>query len=144
MPELIIWKDEEINKLKKDMNRLMFRLREDFIPSAGRKMPFIDLVETEDTLILKTALPGFKPDDLNISITNDVLTIKGETKQDFVKKSEDYHKKETIHGSISRTVRLPCRIRAEDVEATCKEDVLTIVMPKCKPEKTHEVKIKTK
>jgi HSP20 family protein len=82
MPGLIIWKNQEIDRLKRDMDRLFARLWDDFciplFPRGYREAPFIDLSETEDRLILRAEIPGVTPEDLDISITDGTLTIRGE------------------------------------------------------------------
>ncbi len=148
MPGLIIWKNQEINKLRRDMDRLFSRLWDDFgmphFTRPSRNIPFIDLSETEDDLILKAEIPGLNPEDLDIYITDDILTIKGEMKQELVKEGENYHRMERRYESFSRSIQLPCRVMIEDVEATYREGIVTIIMPKCKPEITQKVKIKIK
>jgi HSP20 family protein len=148
MPGLIIWKNQEIDKLRRDMDRLFARLWDDFgmphFTRPSRDIPFIDLSETEADLILKAEVPGLKPEDLDISITDDILTIKGEMNLDLVRESENYHRMERRYESFSRSLQLPCRVIIEDVEATYKEGILTIIMPKCKPEISQRVKIKIK
>jgi HSP20 family protein len=148
MPGLIIWKNQEINKLRRDMDRLFARLWDDFgmphLTRPSRDIPFIDLSETEDDLILKAEIPGLNPEDLDISITEDILTLKGETKKELTKEHENYHSIEKRHESFSRRFQLPCKVMMEDVEATYQEGILTIIMPKCKQEITQKVKIKIK
>jgi len=148
MPGLIIWKNQEINKLKRDMDRLFTRLWDDFgmphFTRPPRDIPFIDLSETEEDLILKAEIPGLNPEDLDISITDDILTIKGEMKKEFAKEREHYHRMERRYESFSRSIQLPCRIMIEDVEATYREGIITIIMPKCKPEISQKVKIRIK
>jgi HSP20 family protein len=148
MPGLIIWKNQEIDKLRRDMDRLFARVSDDFgmplFPRIARDVPSIDLSETEDDLIIKVEIPGIDPEDLDISIAGDILSIKGEMKQGFIKESEDYHQMERRYGSFSRTIQLPCRVMIEDVEATYKKGILNIVMPKCKPETARALKIKVK
>jgi len=148
MPGLIIWKNQEINKLRRDMDRLFDRLWNDFgmphFTRPPRDIPFIDLSETEEDLILKAEIPGLNPEDLDIYITDDILTIKGEMKQELVKEGENYHRMERRYESFSRSIQLPCRVMIEDVEATYREGIVTIIMPKCKPEITQKVKIKIK
>jgi len=148
MPGLIIWKNQEINKLRRDMDRLFTRLRDDFgmphFKRPPRDIPVIDLSDTEEDLILKAEIPGLKPEDLDISITDDILTIKGEMKQELVKESEDYHRMERRYESFSRSIQLPCRVIIEDVEATYRDGIVTIIMPKCKPEISQKVRIKIK
>ena len=148
MPGLIVWKNQEIRKMRKDMDRLFDRIWEEFsgplIPRPAREIPFIDLSETEENLIIKAEVPGINPEDLDISIADDTLTIRGEMKQEIVSEGEDYHRTERRYGSFSRTLQLPCRVLMEDVEATYKKGILSIVLPKCKPEKARGVKVKVK
>jgi len=146
MPGLIIWKNQEINKLRRDMDRLFSRLWDDFgmphFQRPSRDIPSIDLYETEDDLICKAEIPGLNPEDLDVSITNEILTIKGEMKKEFAQERENYHRMERRYESFSRSIQLPSRVMIEDVEATYREGVVTIIMPKCKPEITKKVKIK--
>ena len=146
MAGLILWKNQEINKLRKDIDRLFDRLWDDFgMPIATRverEMPSIDLSETEETLIIRAEVPGISPEDLEISITDNMLTIKGEMKQVDNEERGDYHRMERRYGLFSRTLHLPCKIVADDVDATYKKGVLSIVMPKCKEMSAPEIRIK--
>ena len=146
MAGLILWKNQEINKLRKDIDRLFDRLWDDFgVPlttRVEREVPSIDLSETEETLIIRAEVPGINPEDLEISITENILTIKGEMKQGSNEEGGDYHRMERRYGYFSRTLRLPCKIVADDVEATYKKGVLSIVMPKCKELSAPEIRIK--
>jgi HSP20 family protein len=148
MPGLIIWKNREIDKMKRDIDRLMSRLRNDFslplLSGAGRMIAVVGMSETEESIIVTAEVPVVKPDDLHISIVDNVLTIRGETREETVNDGENYRTKERRHGSFSRSLQLPCRIEINDVEATYQEGMLRIVMPKCKPETSREVKIKIK
>ena len=143
----MIWKNQEMNKLRKDMDRLCSRLLEDFgislVPGTPTEAPSIDLSETESDLIIRAEVPGIDPKDLEISLTEDLLTIKGEVKRDFVEAGQSYHRIERKWGSFSRTFKLPCKVRLDDVEATYKKGILNIVMPKCK-DRTRKVKLKVK
>ena len=146
MAGLILWKNQEINKLRKDIDRLFDRMWDDFgmplTTRVEREVPSIDLSETEDTLIIRAEVPGINPEDLEISITDNILTIKGEMKQGSKEERGDYHRMERRYGYFSRTLRLPCKIEADDVEATYKKGVLSIVMPKCKELSAPEIRIK--
>ena len=148
MPELIIWKNQEIDRLKRDMDRLFARLRDDFcmplFPRSVRETLFLDLSETDDTLVVRAEIPGAGPEDLEISLSNDRLTIKGEVKQDLVDEGEDNLRREKHYGFFSRTIQLPCKVLIEEVKASYKDGVLTILMPKCKPEAAREIKIKVR
>lgn len=146
MPELIIWRKQQLNRLRKDMDRMFERMLGEFspTPTAGliRRGPSIDLVETDQTLVLRAEIPGVDPKDLEIDITDNVLTIDGEIKQENIREDENYHRVERNYGSFSRSVQLPCRIVLEDVKATYRKGVLKIVMQKCRPEETIRVKVK--
>ena len=148
MPGLIIWKDQEINKLRRDIDGLFDRLLDDFglhlSLRPARQVPFIDLSETEDALIIRAEIPGIDPEDLDISITEYNLTIKGEMKQEHVEGGVDYHRTERRYGYFSRTLQLPCPIMTEGVKAEYKKGVLNIVMPKYKPDRPRQVKIRLK
>lgn len=145
MPGLMLWKNQEINRMRRDMERLLCRLGDDFgvpfIHGGIREVPSIDLSETGDTLIIKAEVPGIDPEDLEISVNDDVLTIRGEIRQESVSDEERFHRIERRKGSFTRTLRLPCRVRIEDVNAIYQNGVLNVVMPKCLPEKAKGVKI---
>lgn len=148
MPGLIIWKDREIDKMKRDINRLMSRLRSDFcMPfltrTAGR-LRYIRLSETDDNLIVKAEVPDIHPDNLNVSIADNVLSIKGELEQGKVREDMNYDAVETVRSSFYRTLQLPCRVEIDKVEATYKHGTLWIVLPKCKSETARKVKISVK
>ncbi len=145
MPGLIIWKDQYMNRLRKDMDRMIDKLWGEFGLPQDRPifmgMPFIDLTETDRNLILMAEIPGMNPKDFEISIVDDKLTIKGEIKQEVFKGTSNYHRTERRYGSFSRTFQLPCRIMIDDVKATYKKGILEIIMPKCAPEPVRAVKV---
>jgi HSP20 family protein len=113
-------------------------------PPIAKRTPFIDLTEAGDNLILRAEIPGANPKDLEVDIDDDMLTIRGEIKQDIIKDSESYHRIERSYGSFSRAIKLPCRVVIDDVKAAYKKGVLKIVMPKCPPEKARKIRIKLK
>jgi HSP20 family protein len=148
MPGLTLWKQQEIDRMRRDMDRLFTRLWDDFgishhLPRITRDVPVLDLSETEDNLVIRAEIPGMDPEDMDISVTEDRLHIKGEMRRESVNKGDDYHRVERRYGSFSRDIQLPCRVMKEEVTATYKEGVLTIVMPKCKTETTpaHRITI---
>jgi len=146
MPGLIIWKNQEINRLKRDMNRLITRLWDDFFkyPSSVslHLAPFIDISETEDTLIVRAEIPGINPDELDISIADNILTIKGEMKQEGSGGDEYSHRRERKYGFFSRSLQLSCKVLADEVEASYKAGILSIILPKCKEDVAREIKIR--
>lgn len=148
MPGLVLWKNQEIRRLRRDIDRLFARLWDDFaveyVPTLERGVPHLDLTETDESLLVKAELPGVNPEDLDISISDDVLTIKGEMKQTTTEKDAAYHRIERKYGYFSRSIRLPCKVSIDDINATYDKGILRIDMPKCMPERPREIKIRVK
>jgi len=146
MSGLIVWKKQEMDRLRKDMDRLIERLRDDFcvpfFPRISMEIPSFDLQESDDNLVLQAEIPGLTPEDLEVSVTDDNLIIQGALTQETVGEESDYDRSESRHGFFSRTFQLPCKILVDDVKASYKHDVLTIVMPKWKAESPRGIKIK--
>lgn len=146
MPGLIIWKNQEMGRLKRDMDRLLARFFDDFaVPFFVRPFkegPFIDLSETKERLILRAEIPGVNPEDLDISISGDILTVKGEAGGDYGTEEEDHRSRKMEYARFSRTIQLPCKVRISEVKASYKDGLLSIDMPKCEPEPSREIKIK--
>jgi HSP20 family protein len=148
MPELTVWKEQEIDRLRRDMERLFARLWDDFgiprLSKIARNIPAIDLSESGENLIVRAEIPGINPEDLDISVTEDRLHIKGEMRQESVDGDDISQRVERSYGSFTRDIKLPCRVINEEVEATYKEGMLTIVMPKCKPEPDRFFRIRVR
>lgn len=146
MPGLSIWKDKRISRLKKDMDHIFERVCGDFgvnmIIRDLKNAPFIDISETAKDLILRAEITGAKPDDFDIAVDDDTLTITGETKLEVITNDNNFYRTERRYGSFSRTIQLPCRIHINDVKATYKKGILKIVMPKCKRETARKIKVK--
>jgi HSP20 family protein len=146
MAELIIWKNQEIDRLKRDMDRLLNRFRDDFcsplLLKGFREEPNLELTETEDDLLLKAELPDVKPKDLDITIHDDLLTLKAEVKEETFSDGEGFREKRQTCSYFSRTIQLPCKVHVDEVRASYQHGVLNIVMPKCKPEKARGIKVK--
>ena len=100
----------------------------------------IDVYQSGDFVIVKSIIGGARPDDLDISITSDMVTIKGARKNPDEVKAEDYYYQECFWGNFSRSVILPCDIRTDKVKAAMKNGILTIKLPKI--EKNSSMKIK--
>lgn len=149
MSELILWKDEEMSKLRRDIDRLFDRCRSDFgvcrfLGEVSEGFS-IKLTETEDTLIVRAELEGVNPENLDVSITHDtLLAIKGEKRVETVEDGGYYHRVKRRFRSFSRTFRLPCRVKVSEIKATYKQGVLNIVMPKWKPQRPRCIKVEIK
>jgi HSP20 family protein len=137
----------ELMSLREAMDRLFeesfVRPRAGLIPFGGTGLT-LDVYETDEALVVTTDTPGVKPEDLDISITGDVLTIKGETKMEEEVKRENYHRQERRYGAFSRSVTLPVPVDADQTEAKFKDGVLTLTIPKAEEAKPKVIKIKSK
>lgn len=146
MADLIVWKNQQIGKMRRDMDRLINRMCSDFgvyaFPGESGDFPRLELSETAAALTLTAELPGVNPEDLEISIASDNLTIRGRRKMESVESNQHFRKTETRIGSFLRTVRLPCRIRVEETRATHRHGVLRISMPKAEAAKTSAVNVR--
>lgn len=101
----------------------------------------VDLYETDDEIVVEASLPGVKPDELQVSVTGDTLTVKGETKAEH-EEEPNYYRKERRYGSFQRVLTLPVEVDSDKAHATFENGVLNLRLPK-KPEarsKTIEVK----
>ena len=101
----------------------------------------VDVYQTEDEIIVKTPIAGVRPEDLDISVTDDVLTIKGERKKDEKIEEQDYLVQECYWGSFSRSYILPVVVDAENASASIKDGVLTVTVPKEAKAKTRVIQV---
>ncbi len=133
----------ELDSLQGDMNRLFDRFFEGRTPSATsrRWIPAMDLVETDDHLVLRGDLPGMTEDDIEIEIKDGVLTVSGERKSESEEKEEGYHRVERAFGSFSRSLTLPQGVDADKVEAHFDKGVLEVKIPKPAEAKPTRVEI---
>lgn len=133
--------------LRRDMERLFddfFRGWELSPWAEGEWFPALDVAETDDQVIVKAEIPGMHPKDLDISLSDDSLTIRGEKKEEKEEKKKNYHRRESRYGSFSRTVRFPALVDTDKAEADYDKGILTITAPKKEREKTKRIEIKVK
>ena len=106
--------------------------------------PAIDIYQTDNEVVVKASLPGIKADEVQINVTGDVLTIKGETKQQDEKKDKSWHIREHRWGAFERSIRLPSGVIADRANADFDNGVLTITLPKSEEVKPRTITVKTK
>ena len=104
----------------------------------------LDVYETKEQVVVKAALPGVKPEETEVTITGDTLTIRGESKEEKEIKEENYLRKERHFGSFARSVTLPAGLKADTAEATFENGVLTLKIPKSEETKPKSIKVKAK
>ena len=146
MPRLILWKDEQMDKLREDMDRLYHRVYGEFgiplLSTALRGIPLVDLSDIEDALIVRAKIEDIDPKNLDIFVTHDTLRISTKTKGKRMEDRGGYRRTQQRLGLFSRTLQLPCRVEIDGVQATYSKGILNIVMPKCKPGKARKIKVK--
>ncbi|MHB8808208.1 MAG: Hsp20/alpha crystallin family protein [Anaerolineaceae bacterium] len=104
----------------------------------------LDLYQTDNDVVIEASIPGIDPEDINISVAGEVLTIKGEVKQEKETKEADYHIKERRYGSFSRSITLPTQIVAEKGAADFKNGILKLTLPKAEDVKPKTITVKVK
>ena len=146
MPDIVRWEPfRDLVSLRDAMDRLF---SESYIRPMGLLSSFgeggtfpVDVYETDQDVVLKASIPGAKPEDIDISIVSDTLTIKGHMEETTEVKEERYVRRERRYGSICRTLTLPTAIQADKAEAKFENGVLTLTMPKAEEVKPKTIKI---
>jgi len=110
---------------------------------GGGDIP-IDIYQTQNAIVIKATLPGIKPEEVEISATDNVLTIKAEKQEEKEVKDKDYIRKENRYGMFSRSITLPIGIDADKAEANFDNGILTLNLPKSEKEKPKQIKIQPK
>ncbi|HSQ39702.1 MAG TPA: Hsp20/alpha crystallin family protein [Anaerolineales bacterium] len=135
----------EMITLREAMDRLF---NDAFTPSAGAtggwQAPAVDMYQTDDEVVVKASLPGMKSDDVQISITGDMLSLKGEFKQENEKKERAYHMREQRYGAFERTFALPTAVVSDKAKAEFENGILTITLPKAEEVKPRMITVKAK
>ena len=146
--ELSPWKPfGELSPFRKEMDRLWNRfLGETPFARTFNEMwsPSVDISETKDDFVVKAELPGLEAKDVNVSISGNVLTIKGEKKAEEEEKDEHYHRVERYSGSFQRVFQLPIGVKADKVKANFDKGVLNVTLPKVEEAKKKEIEVKVK
>lgn len=134
--------DQEIDLTPKTSQAEWDEISQDKLEESEGQLA-IDVYQTESDILIKSTIAGVNSDDLDISITNDMVTIRGKrTKEDEVA-PENYYYQECYWGPFSRSIILPVEINAEKAQASIKDGVLTIRLPKAEKMKTRKIKVET-
>lgn len=104
--------------------------------------PAVDLVDKGDTLVLRSEMPGLKKENINISVTENDLSISGKVERAREKKAENYYYSERAHGAWERTIPLPVKVKSEHVKAKYQDGVLEVTLPKTEEAKRKRKEIK--
>lgn len=136
---------EEFARLQDEMNQLLSRY------SSGMEqaepldeigwVPPLDILENKDDIVVRVDIPGITPDEIDLSISGDVMRIKGERTRKIDREDENYHTIERGYGKFDRKIILPAPVRADSIKASYRNGVLCIELPKLEEEKTGRIKI---
>ncbi|PIV21314.1 MAG: molecular chaperone [Deltaproteobacteria bacterium CG_4_8_14_3_um_filter_45_9] len=151
--ELTTWKPfrelapfREFERMRRDMDRFWDSFSEGGLrrktEEGGEWLPSLDIAETKNELVVKCEIPGMDPKDIDISLSDGMLTIKGEKKQEREEKEADYHLVERSYGAFTRSIRLPAEVQSDKINASYKNGVLKITLPKSEEAKKKEIKIR--
>jgi len=147
MSNLTRWEPiREMMTLREAMDRLFDDAftRPINLRDGGWSAPAMDMYQTDNEVVVKAALPGFKAEEVQINITGDVLTLKGEVQHEEEKKDKAWHIREQRWGSFERSVALPTDVVADKAQADFDNGILTITLPKAEEVKPKTITVKAK
>lgn len=131
-----------IGRLQDEMDDMLGRFFGDGASFQGAVIPSVDMSETDTAIEIRMDAPGIKPEDIDVQIEGNLLTISGRREEEKEEKGRTWHRVERSMGNFSRTVTLPCSVREENVDAQYCNGVLTIKMPKPEEAKRRKIEIK--
>ena len=136
----------DLSTIREDMNRLFDSFFSE-LPERrrglleGEWVPSVDVAETDDEIVITVELPGVKQDDVDITVTDDILILKGKKEEEKEIKKENYHRVERSYGSFQRSISLPTGVQADKAKATYNNGVLNVTVPKTEEAKPKQIKI---
>ncbi len=134
------WADRFFNEL---IPSGFFREMPSILRDSGSIMPAFDISEKDDHFVVRADLPGIHAKDLDISLTGNTLTIRGEKKDEMTEDNENCYCSERRFGSFSRTFTLPSDVKEEGIEASYKDGVLRVTIPKSEAGRQKKIEVKT-
>jgi HSP20 family protein len=145
MADIARW--DPFNELA-SMRRTMDRLLGDVTPwrsgdGETLTMP-VDVYDTEDEVVVKASLPGVQPDDIDISVTGQLVTIKGRTQQEHEERAENFYRHERRHGAFIRQIELPSEVKSDEAEATYENGVLQLKLPKAEEMRPKSIRVQAR
>jgi HSP20 family protein len=106
--------------------------------------PAVDIAEHENEYLVKVELPGVSKDDVKITMQENILTIRGEKKQEKETKESNLHRVERSYGSFQRSFTLPTTVKSDKIEASYKDGILSVTLPKAEEAKPKQIEVKVK
>jgi len=135
----------DLRTLQEEVNRLfstnMTRAFDDEGIARGAWAPSVDIYENKDQIVLEAELPGMKQEDFDLSIENNVLTLRGERKFEKTDETDNYHRVERSYGAFTRSFTLPQTVSAEGANAEYNNGVLRVTLPKREETKARRIQV---
>jgi len=146
--ELDRWPSDYVG-IQRDINRLFDNFFRAGSPveetmASSTFAPAVDIAEQENEYIVKVELPGVAKDEVRISVESNVLTVKGEKKQEKEEKNKNFHRVERSYGSFQRSFTLPSTVKNDKIDAVFDGGILTITMPKSEAAKPKQIEVKVR
>src|SRR5262245_16422086 len=133
-----------LQSFQREMNRMFdqfFRSGNSEEAKVSTWRPSVDIYETDDALVIKAELPGVSKDDVSVEVHQNTLTLRGQRKHEAEVKDEQYHRVERSYGSFQRSFTLPSTVDAEKVQATFKDGILELHLPRLESAKPRQIAI---
>ena len=144
MADLPRWESfSGLTTLRREMDRLFERFLGREASPLGEVEPAIEVAETPAAVIVKAQVPGVSKENLQVNVTDNALTLKGEVQEDKTTEEKNYHRREFHYGAFARTITLPTTVQAEQAIAQLKDGVLEVTIPKRETTKAKDVPIQT-
>jgi len=144
--ELATW-PSDLFGIQREMNRMFdgfFHGTQDEDYSISSWTPAVDIAEHDDEYKVKVELPGVNKEDVKITLESNILTIRGEKKQEKETKKENYHRIERSYGSFQRSFTLPTSVKSDKIDAIYKDGILSVSLPKAEEAKPKQIEVKVK
>lgn len=146
---LVRWKPtRDLFNIQEEISRMMDRFtspeifEESELMYPSRWQFNVDIAETKDEFVVTAELPGLKKDDIHISFKEGTLSIEGERKEEKEEKDKSYHRMERRYGKFCRTFNLGTKVKVDKIDATYKDGILTVHLPKVEEVKPKEIEVK--
>ena len=134
-----VW--QEMDRLQKEMNRLFENYNPVRRDAPG--YPAMNVWANEDGLLVTAEVPGVKPEDIEINVIGETLALSGQRQPDEAGEDVRYHRQERGYGKFSRTLQLPFPVKVDGIDATFKNGVLNIHLPRSEADKPRRISVKT-
>jgi HSP20 family protein len=140
--QMTVWRPfSDFGELRQRVEEMF---REGGVGGEGAWTPAVDVLRRGGNVILRADLPGIKPEEVKVTVEDDVLTVSGEHTEESEEDKDDYMRRERRYGSFSRSMTLPAGVKAEDIESTARDGVLEVTIPLPGSEAKEPVEIETK